>query len=566
MAKNKLQQLQQQEAQNVASQQQTAALPPPPPSPIGHGGIGVGSSTTGKSPTGFVPPAVPGASSPTSPPPPGFTSWDQYYQYLNALNASATAGAAGSASTAAADLAEKRREFDITTQRDIAKENASEVDALQKMLAGLSGPKDVYADLFFSHGLLPPQGYKPAPVPLTDAQKAAYAGMGVTPDQLQQMIIGTGKPGADVGQLGSLGASLQPQAGMPGYQSAPAPTGAQAASNPTVQGGALYGKAPAGTTVAGPAAPQTPAMATGGQVPGQVGDPRLIVAHGGEEVDNNTPQGPIAPVNNQGVHPAIQRLMDALSELLADPDFKQFAGIAGKAAAIGKAGSKGKPAKGKAPKEGSPEEEAAESPMQEAMEQSPMQGPMAQMAPGPQVTPGGVQSMAVGGSVEGGAGLGARGISPALSPSPPIQPTPVPSGYPAGASPRNLAGAVGGGPRSVPNFGPSPVPAAGLPMAGQQGVIHNTGSSQPADNPIMPLANMDPYTRALYDVHGRLHPYSAQQLAQMGPQGQQAVESYVGKVEGADVNAYTDLAKRLMPIGSAPTASTGTASEGFSFG
>src|SRR5207247_2157940 len=99
------------------------------------------------------------------------------------------------------------------TQRDIAKENAAEVDSLQKMLSGMSGPKDVYADLFFSHGLQPPQGYKPAPVPLTQAQLGAYKAMGVSPQQLQAMISGTGQPGADTGMLGSLGNSLKPQAG-----------------------------------------------------------------------------------------------------------------------------------------------------------------------------------------------------------------------------------------------------------------------------------------------------------------------------------------------------------------
>jgi hypothetical protein len=76
---------------------------------------------------------------------------------------------------------------------------------------------------------------------------------------------------------------------------------------------------------------------------------------------------------------------------------------------------------------------------------------------------------------------------------------------------------------------------------------------------------MDPYTRALYDVHGRLHPYSAQQQAQMGPQGVDAVNSYVGKVLGGDVNAYNDLVTRLKPIGAAPASNSST-SEGFSFG
>jgi len=53
---------------------------------------------------------------------------------------------------------------------------------------------------------------------------------------------------------------------------------------------------------------------------------------------------------------------------------------------------------------------------------------------------------------------------------------------------------------------------------------------------------------------------------QMGPQGTAAVQSYIGKVQGGDVNAYTDLVNRLKPIGAAPTASTGSASGGFSFG
>lgn len=448
--------------------------------------------------SGLTPPAPPG-----NPPPPGFTSWAQYYQYLSNLQSSASAGGGGASSSAAADLAEKRREFDITTQRDIAKENATEVDALQKMLAGLSGPKDVYADLFFSHGLLAPQGYKPAPVPLTDAQRQAYAAMGVNQKQLQNMITGNGTPGADFGMLGNLGSSLQPPQGAAPLQPGQAPAGPQVSSNPTAQGGQLFGKAPAGSTIAGPVAPQTPAMAVGGTVPGQFGDPRLIVAHGGEEVDNDTPQGEMAPMNNQGVHPAIQRLMDALSGLLSDPDFQQFAGIAGKATAVDKSPSKSKSSKSDNSK--AKPSQAPQLPPQAP--QIPSQAP--QIPPqgsGPQITPGGMQSMASGGVV------GA-----------PLQPT-----APA------VPGATGG------------------PLGGAQGVMPFSGNATP-DNPIIPLSSMDPYTRALYDVHGRLHPYSAQQLLQMGPQGQQAVESYIGKVQGGDVNAYTDLTKRLAPNG-APVA------------
>lgn len=507
----------------------------------------------------------------------------QAYIQAQAAQLAAQSGAGSAASSAAADLAEKKREFDVTTQRDIAKENAAEVDALQKMLAGLSGPKDVYADLFFSHGLMPPQGYKPAPVPLTQAQKDAYGAMGVNPQQLQQMITGTGQPGADTGYLGSLGSSLQTPAGMPGFQQAQAPTGAQQASNPTVQGGALYGKAPAGTSVTNtqpPAAPApTPAMATGGEVPGPVGQPQLTVLHGGEQVNNNTPQGPIAPVDNAGVHPAIQKLMDALSELLANPDFKQFAGVAGKAASLSHKGGKGA-AKGKGGfPEGSPKEEALETPQEEAAEQGAMQGPMAgMMPPGPAVTPGGVQAMAIGGTV---AGVGPTSYTPSQSlamqqtgRSPVVtsamggllpNPTPAPT---ATVSPRGTTGAppLGtGGPRGLPVMSPAP-PLSGVPQAGAQGVTYNTGAAQPADNPVLPLTKMDPYARALYDVHGRLHPFSAQQWQQMGPEGQQAVLSYVGKVEGADPAAYQDLAKRLMPESGAPSASTGTNTGGFQFG
>lgn len=481
----------------------------------------------------------------TQPPPPGFKTWQDYYNYQRQLTQIAAGGAGGGGGgSAAADLAEKKREFDLTMQRDIAKENASEVDALQKMIAGMSGPKDPYGDLFFSHGLAAPQGYKPAPLPLTSAQINAYKQMGVSPKDLQAMLTGNGQPGADTGMLGNLGSSLQPQPGQPGYtqvdQSKIAPTGP---SNPTQQGGALYGKAPAGSSVTGPA-PSTPAMAGGGEVPGEVGDPRLVVAHGGEQIDNDTEQGELAPMNAGNVHPAIQKLMDALSELLANPDFQQFAGQAGKAVPEGKGKGKGKSA-------------------------GPKQSPLDKMAPGPQVTPGGMQAMATGGTVS-------SGFSPRLNPPLPIKPSPVPNNPTPPStitSPVGAADSAGtsyiaphgrgtGGLGGIPNILPS---QTGGPLGGAQAVTSFTGSGQPADQPVMPLAKMDPYTRALYDVHGRLHPYSAQQLQQMGPQGSAAVESYIGKVLGGDVNAYKDLAQRLMPQG-APTASDAGTGGGFKFG
>jgi hypothetical protein len=82
----------------------------------------------------------------------------------------------------------------------------------------------------------------------------------------------------------------------------------------------------------------------------------------------------------------------------------------------------------------------------------------------------------------------------------------------------------------------------------------------------MPINKMDPYSQALYDVMGRLHPYSAQQEAQMGASGLAGVNSYVGKVEGADVADYTGLAERLKPNRGAPSASTGTNTGGFTWG
>lgn len=396
----------------------------------------------------------------------------------------------------AAELAEKRRQFDITTARDIAKQNASEVDSLQGRLASLSGPKDAYADYFFSHGLMPPQGYKPAPVPLTQAQTDAYGKLGVNPQQLQQMLGGTGQPGANTGMLGSLGSSLQTPAGLPQFEKAPDITQAQTPSNPTMQGGALYGKTPTATPGG------VPSMAGGGQVPGQPGTPSLAVVHGGETVtpagqqppppggaQPGAPQDQGALMSNPGLHPAIAQLVDAVSALLSNPDFKPFV----------------------------------------AASQGNQQG-----------TPGGVPSMAMGGIV----------------PDPATQPPSTPQ------APSNPPPAMNSGVQSAGAYAPQP---SGPAVGGAQGVISNTGAA-PTDNPVMPTSNMDPYTRALYDIHGRLHPYSAQQELQMGPQGLDAVASYVGKVQGGDVKAYQNLADRLKPQAGAPSGSNSTSSEGFSFG
>lgn len=444
-------------------------------------------------------------------------------------------GAAGGPNYAA-DLAEKKREFDITTARDIAKQNGTEVDALQARLAALSGPKDAYADYFFSHGLLPPQGYKPAPVPLTQAQIAAYGNMGVTPQQLQAMIAGTGQPGADTGMLGSLGSSLQTPAGLPQFQKAPDMIGAQTPSNPTVQGGALDGKNP---TVPGTGGTPTvtpggvPSMAGGGQVPGPPGTPSLAVVHGGEQVTpadgQMPPQMPQAGgqqggggslLSNPGLHPAIAQLVDAVSQLLSNPDFRPFVAAA-----------------------------------QDTT----------------QATSGGVPSMALGGTVPGGpdpsAGPGSAAATPSsgavpsgAAPSPPSNTPSATSSFGGGNGPTGMPSMMGRGGAQA-----SAAPTSGAPVGGAQGVISNTGPA-PVDSPVMPISNMDPYTRALYDIHGRLHPYSAQQEQQMGPQGLAAVSSYVGKVQGGDVGAYQDLANRLKPQNGAPTGSNTSASEGFSFG
>jgi hypothetical protein len=489
----------------------------------------------------------------------------------NYVNPNAGAGGGGTSYAPYVDPnasanAEKAREFDITTQRDIAKENALEVDNLQKELAGLTGPKDTYADYFFSHGLLPPRGYKPAPVPLTDAQIAAFQAQGVSPAQLQSLISGNGQATADQGMLGNLGNSLQAPAGQPQPLQASAPPAAQGPSNPgAVAGSAGYGAngvVPAQNALntpppatpnmppANPMAPQpVPSMAGGGQVPGPTGTPSLAVVHGGEQVTpapggpapslDNAPQMPPGGPQGQsqgagqslmsapGLHPAIAALVDAVSGLLQNPDFAPF--VAG------------------------------------TLKSS-------------QATPGGTQSMAVGGTVPGAPTTAPPGAVDTANPSATQMETYQETGRYAAPSPaaspmantganQSLGGLAGMRPSAQSSAlgAPSPQPIGGAPQAGAQGVQSNTGAAGPVDNPVMPVANMDPYTRALYDTHGRLHPYSAQQEAQMGPAGTAAVGSYIGKVLGGDINAYTDLVTRLKPIGAAPASNSGTG-EGFSFG
>lgn len=457
-------------------------------------------------------------------------------------------GGGGVSADTAANLAEKQREFDITTARDLAKQQGQEVDALQQRLASLSGPKDAYADYFFAHGLLPPQGYKPAPVPLTQAQIDAYGRMGVTPQQLQGMISGTGQPGANFNSLGNLGSSLQTPTGLPPLQQGQGPTGAQAPANPTMQGGALYGQNPTVPGMGGTPNVITPGgvpkMDTGGQVPGPPGTPTLAVLHGGEQVqpapgtssgspmnpgqDVNSAQPPTTPgqggniLNQPGLHPAIAALVDAVSNLLSSPDFAPFV-------------------------------QAAQATNR--------------------ATPGGVQSMAQGGIVQQG-GLGGSLTSSQISTEQATGRDPMTSNVQGGLLQSSPLRSVDLPPTS--SFGGAPpqlgqakgIPAmatSGQPLAGAQQVISNTGAVA-KDNPIMPVANMDPYTRALYDMNGRLHPYSAQQQAQGGPALMDSVSSYVSKVQGGDIKQYQDLVDRLKPLGAAPTASTGTASEGFSFG
>jgi hypothetical protein len=544
---------------------------PAPVTPVRASGSGRANDSSGTKPAAVAPPTVRASGSGRA----NDSSGTNQYQntdpnapnYVNPNGAPPAGGGdpfASANAAAAADTAEKKREFDITTQRDISKENALEVDNLQKELAGLTGPKDAYADYFFSHGLLPPRGYKPAPVPLTDAQTAAFQAQGVNPAQLQALISGTGQPTADQGMLGNLGNSLQTPAGQPQPLQAMAPPAAQGPSNPgAVAGSPGYGAngvvpqqnalntpPPAAPQLppANPMAPQpVPSMAAGGQVPGPTGTPSLAVVHGGEQVTpapggpapalDNAPQMPQGGPQGQsqggsqslmsapGLHPAIAALVDAVSGLLQNPDFAPFVAGTLKSA---------------------------------------------------QATPGGTQSMAVGGTV---ADVGAQtGAVDTAHPSVTQEETYRETGRYAAPSPAASPMANTGANQSLGGLGqmrpsaqsgalgaPSPQPISGAPQAGAQGVQSNTGAAGPADNPVMPVANMDPYTRALYDTHGMLHPYSAQQESQMGPQGVNAVSSYLGKVLGADVNAYTDLSTRLKPLGAAPASNSG-AGEGFSFG
>lgn len=390
----------------------------------------------------------------------------------------------GTTAYQAAELAQRQAQFEATLQRDIAKQNAVEVDSLQKQLASATGPKDPYAYLFQSRGLLPPQGYKPAGMPLTDAQQQALlaANPGQSMQGIQSWLTGANPPiwaqGNGPSPLGGMPQSLQSLSPAPMQQNVP-PT-QQAPAQPAPQ--QPMGK-PAGMGV-----PPVPTMAVGGQVPGPTGTPQLTVLHGGEQVDNNTSNGQLLPNSGQ-VHPAIAKLMDAISALLSDPDFQQFAGPAGQAATMSK-----KPSKGKSTKS--------------ASTASPSAAP-SQM-PAPSATPGGIQAMATGGTV-----------------GPYSNPLAMP-GSPTG----NTSGVM-------PLGGNTVMPGRGTPAIG--------GSPAGQDQPIMPLGQLDPYSRALYNRMGMLSPYSAQQEMQMGPSGVQAVQNYVGKVEGADVNDYTSLVDRLKP-------------------
>src|SRR6202043_870086 len=101
----------------------------------------------------------------------------------------------------------------------------------------------------------------------------------------------------------------------------------------------------------------------------------------------------------------------------------------------------------------------------------------------------------------------------------------------------------GSGVGSGQYLGPGQSGPAGL-QGGAQGMAQN---ATPTDTPIMPLSQMDPYSRTLYDRMGKLHPYSAQQENQMGPFGVAGVQNYIGKVLGMDVTDFTNLADRLKP-------------------
>lgn len=511
----------------------------------------------------------------------GKTKWDEFVQQMQLENQKLQQAQ----DIENARLAQEKSlaEEKLQEEQKIADQNT--VEAYNKNLTSMQGPKDPYGYLFASRGLSAPQGYAPVAAPIPQAVLDQYKSEGVDLQQAQQQLVGGSGPSFINGYLGGMNNTFQQ--GPMGFQNSPTRTASASQPQPqqppigspsgTPFSSPMPTGSPAGKPTPQPAAPPPGApppgqpmhMATGGTVPGYapgydsvpamlspgegILNPQAVQAMGGPSVVNQL---------NTQVPSGVQSF--ATGGMVSDP-FNTFVdplrGQSGTPTAI-----PGQPPSG--------------------ADWSGFQQPTQPFQP-TQITPTQVGSnyqiagQNVGQStVENMPGFGYTMTAPGIA---------MPGGY----NPPNWSGPIGRTmkPATSPFGNENPTSGAasqwpggilngggiGLTQAGSHSMSPWQGLSQgapspwspvaptapqltggvqapvgPPGGPVMNLNMLDPYTRALVDQYGRPQIPSAQALANMPQSGLDAYQNYVEKVAGGNFQDLLDQSKMLNPAGATP--------------
>ena len=513
----------------------------------------------------------------------GMTKWDEFVQQMQLENQKLTQAQ----SIETARLAQEKALADEKLQEEQKIADQNTVEAYNKNLTSMQGPKDPYGYLFASRGLSAPQGYAPTAAPIPQAVLDQYKSEGVDLQQAQQQLVGGSGPSFISGYLGGMPKTLQQ--GPMGFQNAPSMANVAPGSQPQPQqppGGMPFGNMPGGSPNTPPSpSPATPPpgappptgqpmhMATGGTVPGY--------APGQDSVPAmlSPGEGILKPQAVQAMGgPSIVNQLNAQSPSPVQPPVQHFAD-----------GGFVNPGWGMNPGQQAPQGAGyvfggvQSSPYQPAQPTTitPTQSGSNYQIAGQNVGQN---------SVENAPGMGYTMTAPGVAnPGSPFPQGPSGIDYvphhthwqpatPPGTSPFNIMPPTGLGAgqafqpgQGMPWQGGHMMPWGMHPVPGQfgpggltptfnpatnPGVSQLTGGIQtgvgPAGGPPMNLNMLDPYTRSMVDQYGVPQIPSAQALANMPQSGLDAYQNYVEKVAGGNFQDLLDQSKNLNPAGENP--------------
>lgn len=499
----------------------------------------------------------------------GKTKWDEFVQQMQLENEKLTQAQ----DIENARLAQEKSlaEEKLQEEQKIADQNT--VEAYNKNLEGMSGPKDPYGYLFASRGLSAPQGYAPTAAPIPQAVLDQYKSEGVDLQQAQQQLVGGSGPSFISGYLGSMPNTLQQ--GPMGFQNSSAfknvaPGSTQQPTTP-----------PPGQPIPG-TPPQPPGSPPTGVMPNN-SVPQPGQAPGGPPVGGNQPlhaaQGLVVPGYAPGqdsvpamLSPGEGVLKPQAVQAMGGPSVVQMMNQQNPPSQPVQRFADGGIAQPVTPTQsGSNYQIAGQNVGQNTVENSPPPG-YSMTAPGvanatappPPVTAmngtPGFQPR----SIDYVPGQGTLANWPGWLPAPVPQQTPqtmnAPQGTFGGAGtpmidpmsgqPLHGRSLLPGGIQN--GYSPFSMGTLGLPTQPNNGSLLTGGvltAPPPAGQQPINLNMLDPYTRSMVDQYGVPQIPSAQALADMPQSGKDAYQNYVEKVAGGNFQDLLDQSKSLNSNG-----------------